>query len=164
MLALAATQIGALPTNRRLGGLRLGVQLLCRTWKATATTNYSFDDRSPSRSRVVRSQRHGGRDRDVSQSGPNQHRVRLRLGNDDYGQYGNGTTTSNLRPIEVYAPTGEYGPSAFLEDELEFHILAIVRASPEPSGLGLVIGFAGLVAAWRLRRAKSDVVPIVTTE
>jgi alpha-tubulin suppressor-like RCC1 family protein len=71
-------------------------------------------------------------------------------GDNEYGQYGNGTTTSSLTPIEVYTPTGGYRISGFAEGANSS--LAIVTAVPEPSSLGQVAGVAGLLGALRLRR------------
>jgi alpha-tubulin suppressor-like RCC1 family protein len=73
------------------------------------------------------------------------------------GQYGNGTRTDSLTPIEVYTPAGGYGISVFAEGYL--HSLAIVTPVPEPGSLGLVLGVAGVVGAWRLRRATSAARP-----
>ena len=78
-------------------------------------------------------------------------------GDNSYGQYGNGTTTNSLTPIEVYTPSGGYGISAFAEGEIGYSSLAIVTPVPEPSCLFLLIGIAGLVKMRPRRRARAIV-------
>ena len=65
------------------------------------------------------------------------------------GEYGNGTTTQSLTPIEVYSPSGGLGISAFAEESGDTS-LAVV--TPEPSCLFLLIGIAGLVRMRPRRR------------
>ena len=73
-------------------------------------------------------------------------------GDNEYGQYGNGTTTSSLTPIEVYTPTGGYGISEFADSSSTS--LAIVTAVPEPSSL-LLVGVAGVAMVRRFIKGKS---------
>jgi alpha-tubulin suppressor-like RCC1 family protein len=67
------------------------------------------------------------------------------------GQYGNGTITNSLTPIEVYTPAGGYGINAFAEGGDQS--LAIVTPIPEPSSL-LLVGAAIATAVGICRRRR----------